>query len=88
MVVENDSMAMFGLQIAEKMNPNSGRHKAMKELHLLGVPEMHLITWRKINLYDTTQDVKEYEVKREIEHIEVRCNHPNCGYLHKTHKLK
>lgn len=62
--------------------------KAYEELKLIGGSEFHLITWHKINLYDTTQDVKEYDVKREIEHIEVDCKHENCGYKHRTHRLK
>ena len=62
--------------------------KAYEDLKLVGGSEWHLITWHKINLYDTTQDVKEYEVRREIEHIEVACTHEACNYVHRTHRLK
>lgn len=60
----------------------------MDELRLIGFPEYHLITRHKCTLYDTRQNVKEIELKREIEHIEVACRHPLCAYVHKTHKLK
>lgn len=61
---------------------------ALRQLKLVGTPKPHLITRHKTKLYDTTQDVAEIEIKREIEHIEVRCKHPLCGYTHRTHRLK
>lgn len=64
------------------------KKKALNELKLVGIPSIHWIGRHKCNLYDTTQDVAEIEIKREIEHIEVKCKHPLCGYVHKTHKLK
>lgn len=81
-VMEMDPMTLLTLKLNEKKADDYA------ELKLVGNKEYHLITWHKVNLYDTTQDVKEYEVKREIEHIEVKCNHPNCGFTHKSHKLK
>jgi len=82
-MIENN--ANFEIQM--KLQTEETR-KAYSDLKLIGGSEWHLITWHKINLYDTTQDVKEYEVKREIEHIEVKCKHPECNYTHRTHRLK
>lgn len=64
------------------------KKKALEDLKLVGVPSLHWIGRHKCKLYDTQQDVAEIEIKREIEHIEVRCKHPDCGYIHRTHKLK
>ncbi len=70
---------------------NKEYKSALEDMKMIGVPSWHLITWHKCTLYDTTQDVKEYEVKAEIEHIEVACNdpkHPKCDYVMTKHKLK
>lgn len=64
------------------------KKKALKDLKLIGHKSIFWIGKHKCSLYDTTQDVKEMEIKREIEHIEVKCLHPACGYIHKVHKLK
>jgi len=81
-VMKNDPLSMLTLQLSEKKNED------MQKLRLVGSAELHLITWFKVSLYDTTQNVKEVEPIREIDHIQVACKHPNCGYVHKTHKLK
>lgn len=65
--------------------------KQLEQLDLIGWTRYRLITRHKTKLYDTTQDIADLEVKREIEHIEVPCKdpkHPNCGYKLITHKLK
>lgn len=58
------------------------------KIKLVGFPIPYWISNFKCSLFDTLQDVPDLEIKREIEHIEVRCNHPECGYVHRTHKLK
>jgi len=64
------------------------KKKIMEELKLIGRPKLYWIGKHKCSLYDTTQDVKEYEIRRTIEHIEVPCKHKDCGYVHKKHLLK
>ena len=77
---------------------NDDKRKAYQELKLLGAPSLHLITWKKCHFYDTTQNVKEYEVPLEIEHIEATCGGMTkdkktgetipCAYVHLRHKIK
>jgi hypothetical protein len=82
LIMRNDALAMLTIQLDEKLQEDYA------DLKLIGGSKLHLITWRKIQLYDTTQNVKEFEPRRELEHIEALCKKPNCGYVHKTHRLK
>jgi hypothetical protein len=78
-IIEADNQVIMKL----KLNPKE--EQKLNQLKLIGRPEMHLITLHKIQLYDTTQDVKEYEVRREVEHIEVPCN--DCSYTYRSHRI-
>lgn len=64
------------------------KKEELQKLKLIGLPKLHLITKFKCFLFDTLQNVKEFRIKRDLEHIEVACKHVPCGYVHKTHKLK
>lgn len=82
-IIEQESGVNVRLRLSD-----SEKAEHLEENRLVGLPEYHLITKNKVNFYDTTQDVKEYEVEREIEHIEAKCKHINCGYIHRTHRIK
>lgn len=50
---------------------------------------LHWIGRKKCNIYDTTQQVKEYK-PQGFQHLELMCNdpeHPNCGYKKVTHEV-
>lgn len=64
------------------------KQQKSEKIKLVGFPRWRWISRFKCSLFDTLQDVPDLELKREIEHIEVRCNHPECGYVHRTHRLK
>lgn len=64
------------------------RTDELQKVKLVGFPKFDWISRFKCSLYDTTQNVKEYIVKREVEHIEAPCTHAGCYYVHRTHKLK
>jgi len=81
-ILEGDPLTMLGLKLDEE------KAEAYAKLKLVGVSTWHLITWHKVNLYDTTQDVREFSLKREYEHIEGKCENPMCEYIHVGHRLK
>lgn len=82
LIMKSDPLTMLTIQLNEKTAED------YKKLRLIGGAEVHLITWHKCTLYDTSQSQEHFEVIRELEHIEVACNHVGCGYVHKTHKIK
>lgn len=75
------------LLIKTESKKKTGVEKSEK-IKLVGSPALHWISNFKCSLFDTLQDVPDLIIKRELEHVEVRCTHPLCGYIHKTHKLK
>lgn len=75
------------LLIKTETKKTSGQQKSEK-IKLVGSPRIHWISRFKCSLFDTLQDVPDLIIKRELEHIEVPCSHADCGYIHKTHKLK
>lgn len=79
-VLDQDKDAVINIAL-EKQNI-----KDLQELRLVGVPIPHFITWNKTHLFDTTQNIKEFKMVREVEHIEAICK--TCGKKHESHKLK
>lgn len=59
-----------------------------EKMKLVGRPQLHWISRFKCSLFDTLAKIEELKIIREVEHIEVACHHPRCGYIHKTHRLK
>jgi hypothetical protein len=80
-IMENDPMTMLAMHMSEE------KEKNMQEMKLVGHKEMHLITWHKISLYNTMQDVKEFESKPFYHHIAAKCESESCKFEHVTHKL-
>lgn len=83
-LIKNKPETLLQLQL----NPEGDQAKKMEEVELIGWPKPHVISWWKCNLYDTTQDVKEYQLRREYEHLVGVCKEPDCDYEHVTHRLK
>jgi len=84
-IVENDVTAVK-IQI-KRLDDESEKADELRDLELIGRPEYRAITWEAINRYDTTQNVKEYDFKHELEHIVGICKFPNCGKTMETHKI-
>lgn len=77
------------IKLIIKADSKKGSEDERKEaMRLIGMARPHWISRFKCSLYDTLGDVRELQIKREIEHIEVPCSHPDCNYIHKTHRLK
>ena len=80
-LMEHDPMTFLAMHMDDE------KREQYQELKLVGRKNMHLITWRKINLYNTQQDVKEFETKTFYRHITAKCDNPACEYEHTSHKL-
>jgi hypothetical protein len=57
MVLKHDPVAVMSISLDEK------RLEDLSNLRLIGRATTHFITWYKISLYDTTQDITEYDKK-------------------------
>jgi len=86
--IDPDMVRKDVVELRLTIKTDKGRKEDLEKLKLIRAPRWHLITKFKCSLFDTTQNVKEFEVRRELEHIEVKCGHKMCGYVHKTHRLK
>lgn len=82
LIMKKNVMVIYDVEM------DKDKEKQLQDLKMVGWKQRHLITWRKVNLYDTQQNVKEIEPKRELDHIEVKCDNPGCAYIHKSHRLK
>jgi len=81
-LMESDPLIMLSIKMDKE------KKIGLQQMKLVGVPKYHFITWHKVNLFDTTQDVEEYEAKRELVHLEIKCGHIGCNFVHKSHKIK
>lgn len=81
-LMEADTKAQLILEVNQK------EREKMQKIRLVGIPTFHFITWWKVNLFDTTQDVREFKYSLELEHIEAECKEPYCKKKHITHRLK
>lgn len=88
--IDPDLVKKEAAEVRLLIKTEAGKKKDEKDvkMKLIGAPRYHWISRFKCSLYDTLAKVEELKIIREIEHIEVRCSHANCGYVHKTHKLK
>lgn len=88
LVMKMDTMNVLTIDLDEKIKKefNPGYKHPLKTLKLVGGSEWHLITWHKINLFDTTQNVKEWKPEPELEHVLAVCK--VCGKEHLSHYVK
>ena len=70
MLLGNDPRSVLNM----KLSPEE-MFERYKKAGLVGGKQLHWISRFKTQLYDTTEKVERYEVKREIEHIQVACTH-------------
>lgn len=79
-VLEQDKDATINIQLEKQET------KDLEEIRYIGAPVPHLITYNKTHLFDTTQNVKEFKLQREVEHLEAICK--VCKKVHEGHKWK
>lgn len=88
--IDPDLIRKDAAEVRLLIKTEAGKKEKEKDnrMKLIGAPRYHWISNFKCKLYDTLAKVEELKLIREIEHIEVKCNHVGCGYVHRTHKLK